>query len=514
MSALRTRRLRHSARCAAGAVAALSIACASPGIPPGGPEDIEPPALLALTPDTQSVGVKGAMVVFRFDEVVNERSMPGASNTAAASSRRSGTGNASGASGGSRAGDRSAGTGDLSGMSGAGAMVGMSGTFGGSGSPMAGGSSLAAMFAISPSDGRERIRWKREVIEIEPRGGFRPNTTYSIVLLPGLSDLRGNARKEGTALAFSTGSTLARGVLDGIIFDWVGGKAAAGARIEAYAPSDTAFRWRTRADATGRFRIPLLAEGRYLLRGWLDQNQSGTIDGREAFDTLTVVLSDSASRSLYAFEHDTIGPRLERVELVDSTAIRLQFDRATAPDWTPLPTTLTLQRADSSRIPIRLPIPLAVFDSLRAAGRSASDSTAADTSATDATAKRTRPADAATQRAPAPPTRRGGEPASRAGVPEPIAETAPTEPMPALDRPIPIVTWVVPLDTALTPGLYRLKVRQVRGLTGRVKDSERDLRVRPPAPKDSTAGRRDSTATRRDATAGRRDSTPPPTRRP
>ena len=522
MMGSRARRVVCLRRWAAGAAAALSVACASPGIPPGGPEDRDPPELLALTPDTQSVGVKGSMVVFRFNEVVNERSMPGAASTSTTGS--SGATPTTGAGTGSRTGDRPRETGGMGGMGGMGEMGGMGGMnvgFGGGGSPMAGGSSLAAMFAISPSDGRERIRWKREVIEVEPRGGFRPNTTYSVILLPGLSDLRGNARKEGTALHFSTGPALSTGVLDGIVFDWVGGKAAAGARIEAFAPGDTAFRWRTRADATGRFRIPMLAAGRYRLRGWLDQNQSGTIDGREAFDTVTVVLGDSASRSLYAFEHDTIGPRLERVELIDSTAIRLQFDRAAAPDWTPVPTTLTLQRADSSRVPLRMPIPLAVFDSLRAAERPASDSAAADSAGVDSVDAPPKPAAAADRRAPTPPTRRGAEPATRGAVPAADSASAPSTPLPALDRPIPIQTWVVPLDSTLRPGLYRLKVKQVRGLTGRVKDSERDLRVRPPAPKDSTAarrdstaGRRDATAARRDSTAARRDSTPPATRRP
>ncbi len=397
-------------------------ACASPGMPPGGPPDRDPPAIVAVTPETLAVGVRATSVVFRFDEVVNERSTPGTGGSG-------GMGSPGGGFGG--------------------------GGFGGA--SMSGEASLAAMFAISPSDGRERVSWRREAIEIEPRGGFRPNTTYRIALLPGLSDLRGNARKDGMALVFSTGPALATGAIDGVVFDWVGGKPAGAARLEAFVPGDTTFRWRARTDSSGRFVLPTLAPGRYHLRGWIDQNQNGTIDGREAFDTATVTVGDTATRALYAFEHDTIGPRLESVELVDSTGLRLKFDRAPAPDWSPVGTTVTLQRADSSRVPIGLAIPTARFDSLRAARAAEADTTVGD---------------------------------SVAPAPAAVADSSVTpRPAPTLERPVPILGWVVPLEQPLPPGTYRLKVQQVRGLTGRVRDSEREIRVRPPAPKDSTAAR-------------------------
>ena len=428
--------------------------CASPGMPPGGPPDRDPPALVAVTPETLAVGVRATSVVYRFDEVVNERSTPGTGGSG-------GMGSPGGGFGG--------------------------GGFGGA--SMSGEASLAAMFAISPSDGRERVRWRREAIEIEPRGGFRPNTTYRIALLPGLSDLRGNARKEGMALVFSTGPTLATGAIDGVVFDWVGGKPAGAARLEAFVPSDTTFRWRARADSTGRFVLPALSPGRYHLRGWIDQNQSGTIDGREAFDSVTVTLGDTATRALYAFEHDTIGPRLESVELVDSTGLRLKFDRAPAPDWSPVVTTVTLQRADSSRVPIGLAIPAARFDSLRAARAAEADTTVVDSTAptpaavADSSVKPRAAPTPVPPRTTLPPGRAG---ASASSTPR---DTTPARPAPTLERPVPILGWVVPLEQPLPPGTYRLKVQQVRGLTGRVRDSEREIRIRPPAPKDSTAAR-------------------------
>ncbi|HRQ78451.1 MAG TPA: hypothetical protein PLY94_07610, partial [Gemmatimonadaceae bacterium] len=55
--------------------AAVGVAaCASQGMPPGGPPDAEIPQIVQLLPDTNAVNVRVPAVVLRFDEVVNERS--------------------------------------------------------------------------------------------------------------------------------------------------------------------------------------------------------------------------------------------------------------------------------------------------------------------------------------------------------------------------------------------------------------------------------------------------------
>ncbi|MEK0431084.1 MAG: hypothetical protein RL139_888, partial [Gemmatimonadota bacterium] len=165
--------LAHGRRLAVG-VALTAVACASPGMPPGGPEDTAAPVLLKIIPDSGSLNVRAPRVVLLFDEVVNERSTPSAGGPGAApapSSMGSGSGTAN----------------------------------------------LAALVLISPSDGRERVLWKREAIEIEPRGGFRPNTAYRVTLLPGLSDLRNNVLKAGVEYAFSTGPAIPTGRVTGAL---------------------------------------------------------------------------------------------------------------------------------------------------------------------------------------------------------------------------------------------------------------------------------------------------------
>lgn len=421
------------ARTAAAALLTL-VACASPGIPPGGPPDKQAPQLLAVTPDTNSTGVKARSVLFRFDEVINERSTPTG-------------GGAAGAGGG---------------MGGGGG--------GGSFSSNSNASTLSSLVLVSPGDGRERVSWRRTAIEVEPRNGFRPNTTYRVTILPGLGDLRGNVLKEPVEVVFSTGATPTASAISGLVFDWVGNKIAAHARVEVFAPADSTLRWSARADSTGRFTVRDLAPGTYRLRGWLDANSNRLIDPREAFDSTTVTVDSTVATELYAFAHDTIGPRIETLETLDSTGVRIKFDRGVATDWSPTSTTVLLQRGDSSAVPVGEMIPAARFDSLTRAALAAAD-TAAEVAA-DSAAN----AD----------TAGGAAAAARAGA-DSLAEAARAR-APKLSRPIPIQTWVVPFSAPLPPGEYRVTIRAIQGLSGAVRDSERVFRLRPPAaPKDSTA---------------------------
>ena len=379
------------------------------------------------------------------------------------------------------------------------------GGFGGGGAR--GNSSLASMFVISPSDGRERINWKREAIEVVPRGGFRALTTYRVVLLPGMGDLRGNFAPEGLDLVFSTGPTLAAGAISGVLFDWPAGKVATNAPLEAYLPSDTLFRWRTRSDSTGRFSLSYLTPGTYFLRGWVDQNNNGMIDAREAVDTATVRVDSTATIDLYAFARDTIGPRIEQVEIVDSVAVRIKFDRPTAVDWTPTTESLRLLRADSTEVPLGpllagepLDTAIAQARAARAAFRDSirKDSLARDTTARDTAAVEPAPTDPMPRDTLARPADRAAEPAPGDRLPReqlvraladslPI-DTIPSLPRPVLQRPIPAQSWGAILTEPLPPGLYRLKLTKVPGMSGAVRDSEREIRLRPPpAPRDTTS---------------------------
>ncbi|MBC7896640.1 MAG: Ig-like domain-containing protein, partial [Cytophagaceae bacterium] len=210
---------------------------------------------------------------------------------------------------------------------------------------------LADLFLISPSRGRNQIEWHRTRLEVRPRGGFKPNTTYRVTMLPGLMDLDGNVDSTGVSIVFSTGPTLATGTISGRVFDWMDEKPAPRAMVEAIVLADSQ-RYVTMADSLGHYELHNLAAGTYVLRGIVDQNRNRDLDPRELYDTLTVTVQDSLKRELHAIPRDTLGPGIERVEIMDSLHLRLRFDRALDTAQTIVPTMFTLKKGDSTAIAI------------------------------------------------------------------------------------------------------------------------------------------------------------------
>lgn len=380
------------------AVGSLVASCAQPGMPPGGPPDAELPAIVRMVPESNTVNVRAPAIVLQFDEVISERSVA------------------------------------------AGAQA------------PAGGNSLSTILVISPSDGRDEVIWRRIGLELRPRRGFRPNTTYRVSLLPGLVDLRGNRTAETFEYVFSTGATIPSGAVSGVLFDWTTGKAAVNARVELFVPTDTNFRWSTRTDSSGAFSVSNLNADTYEVRAWLDANGDRRISQRELSDSSRVTLQETASLELYAFIRDTIAPLPETVELVDSTAVRVKFDRGILADWDGLGGVLV--GADSVAIPLGGPfVTAARFDSLTKA-------TAVDTSAAADTTN-------------AAPVSTDADSAA--------ADTTAAPRFP-FNRAIPQTTWVARLAAPLAPGTYRLRIVGATGLNGRTHPVDREIRVRPPAP--------------------------------
>lgn len=406
-----------------------AAACASPGMPPGGPPDSEAPVLRRIVPDSNAVNVRADAVLLHFDEVISERS--------SAQGGGAGAGGGVGARGGARA--------------------GAAGAAGGSGAA----AGLASLVDLSPSDGREQVSWRRTAIEVRPRGGFRPNTTYRVTLLPGVADLRGNLLRERVSFAFSTGPTIPESVVAGVVFDWAAGAPAAQARVELSLPVDSTFRWVTTADSLGRFRLRNLAPGIYRLRAWVDETPDRRIGPREISDTATVAVDTVQSLELYAFIRDTIAPFLDQVERVDSLALRLRFARAVMPEWD-AGGSVTILDADSSVVAEGLtPMLVAQFDSLLAARRPAAE---ADTAAPDSAAAvrdlplRPRLADA------------------------PADTLTPAEPPPTFGRAKPNTTFGLFLARPLPPGAYTLQVSGAPGLNGARTVTSRGFRVPEPPP--------------------------------
>ncbi|MEO5590671.1 MAG: Ig-like domain-containing protein [Gemmatimonadaceae bacterium] len=270
---------------------AMLAACASPGVPPGGPVDTEAPKVLRIVPDSGRAGTTPKEVIFRFDEVVSERP--------------------------------------------------------------AGVASLEALFLISPRDGSPRVDWHRDEISVRPRRNWRSNTAYTVTLLPGISDLRGNVRNTGTVTLFSTGATIPKSRLKGTLFNWAESRAInRSGFIEARRLDDTTLVYVAATDSLGTYVFPNLSPGSYQIRGIGDDNGNRGLDPRESWDSVSVSLADSATVDLYAFVHDSVGARLVSASLRDSVTIELSFDSPLSPSTAVGPTNIRVRSADSTDVGI------------------------------------------------------------------------------------------------------------------------------------------------------------------
>ena len=288
--------------------AASALACANPGAPPGGPVDITAPRLLRIAPDSGREAVTPREVVFRFDEVVSER--PAAVT------------------------------------------------------------SLARLFLISPENGTPVVDWNRSEVSVRPRRGWRPNTIYTVTLLPGITDLRGNASTVGGVTVFSTGGPIPETRVRGRAFDWAAGRPAPGAIVQAITPDSVVYV--TVADSAGLFTLSHLPPGQYTLQAVIDMNRSGSLDPGEPFDTLGVHLVDTLTVQLAAFVRDSVAPRLSGVTARDSLTLLAAFDlpldpaqefaasqfTVVGPDSLPIAVLNAVPEvADTVAIPLPRPIP-------------------------------------------------------------------------------------------------------------------------------------------------------------
>lgn len=427
-------------------LAAGLLGCAQPGFPPGGPPDEEAPRVVRVLPDTNAVNVRRGSIVFNLDEVVSERPQ--------------------------------------------------------------GASSLAGLFLISPSSGEPSVSWRRNTLGVTPRGGLRPGTTYTVTMLPGLTDLDGNADSTGMTIVFSTGATIADGVMQGVVFDWLGDKSAPGALVEAIrlpAGRDSV-RHLALADSLGRFVVRHVPDGQYLLRATLDANKNRLVDPREPYDTATVTMDDTLRREMYAFVRDTLGPGIQTITIVDSLTLRVLLDHALDTAQAISPALFGVRRAaDSSAVSIAAATSLRAWEQAREDSAKRVDSLRADSGRRADSAR----ADSARRAAPAP--RPGAQRPPTPAVRPPARDTAPREPPPRPSRRIPVSEVVLRLGEPLAPSTsYRLRTIGLRSLLGYERSAERAFNTPKPRPADSTrtdtAGAADSAradSVRRDTSAGR-----------
>jgi len=410
------------------AVAWFAAACASAGQPPGGPEDHDPPAVVSIRPESGSLNVRPKEINFQFNEVVAQQAL--------------------------------------------------------------GAADLSRLFLISPREGEPDVSWHRSRITVKLRKPFRANMAYVVMMFPGLADLRGNVRKEGASIIFSTGPTIPRLGITGTVFDWAAQRVAPNAFVEALLRTDTTLKFVDVADSAGRFEIGPLDSGSYIVRALIDQNSNHQIDRNEKWDTVpTRVLDVRTAVELDAIERDSVPALIANVVAEDSVTIHVIFDKYLDPGMPLQPALVDLRAADSSRLQVDKVQWASVFE----AARRAADSTrkADSLRQVDSLAR----ARDTTRRAAPPPAPNPVRPALPVGVPG--ARPAPPPAKPKSPAPDKAVVVTLSPTNPLAPGKsYRITTRGFRNLLGHSTEQSRTFQAPlpkpPPTPKDTARARADS----------------------
>jgi len=444
---------RTGLRCLGTALWIVITACASTGDPPGGPPDQQPPTVLRIEPESGAVlTTLPSEVNVYFDEVIAERV---------------------------------------------------------AGQP----TDISGSVLLSPAEGEVRVGWHRDRISVKPRGGFVAGRIYHLQVLPVVTDLRTNRLRAERTVVFSTGPAIPDAGITGAVVDWVAGRPAVRALIEAvWLPDSLVYRALT--DSAGYFRLSQIPPGRYLVRGVMDTNNDRRLGVRESFDSTTIALDTAAAVELFAFAHDTTGPRLRLVEVADSLSLKLTFDRPLDPSATFDTSMIRVATQADSTTALEL---VGVFtpkalDALRTHAADSAAAAKAEADSIAAAADTTRPPPVAAARPTAPAPSRGAVSTGRTGgrTRAPLDSTR-AERMIAR-RPAPSDIRIVVLSAPLLPDTrYLVRVTGARSLSGNESDAPGQVRTpKRRRPTERPNASHDSTGT--DSTVTARDSAPPAVR--
>ena len=186
-----------------------------------------------------------------------------------------------------------------------------------------------ALVTVSPLDGALRVDRGRDYVRVAIDGGWRADRVYRVVLLPGIADLFGNARKESAELVFSTGPPVQSTAIYGMVMDRVTGRAAQRPVVVATRRTDDAV-YTAVGDQDGFYALRHLPYGVYELRAYSDQNNNRRRDSLEPVDSGRVETlqagADTSDVIFHVLSRDTTAAEVREATVVDSVSVRVRLD--------------------------------------------------------------------------------------------------------------------------------------------------------------------------------------------
>ena len=242
----------------------LTSGCAQQEMPPGGPEDLRPPVVIATTPGAlEKVTDLGTKIRFEFDERISERVTGGVLETA---------------------------------------------------------------IAVSPVLGVYKVEHSPKALTLTLEGGLRPELVYRITLTPTVSDMFGNTMRDPFELVFSTGGDPVPTTLAGQVWDRITGRAVQQATLVAV--SNDSLVHRSTADRTGIFAFRYLPAGSFDVTAFEDQNRNGEVDSTEVQGLIRLFVEegDTVLTEISILTPDASEANMTGAEVLDSVTVALLFD--------------------------------------------------------------------------------------------------------------------------------------------------------------------------------------------
>ncbi|MEE9577072.1 MAG: Ig-like domain-containing protein [Gemmatimonadota bacterium] len=200
--------------------------------------------------------------------------------------------------------------------------------------PLSGTSGLERRLVSSPAF-RYRVDAGFSVIKIRPRDGWREGVVYYFQLPSGIADLLGNRTDEPIEIIFSTGPPVPDTRVTGKVTQRVDGGAVTDARILFFNIAGDSIPYTSVTERGGEFEITTLPLDDYWSFAFSDLNRDLLLQRLfEPYDSVRLQLEPAgvAALTFRIVEPDTTPPVLARVQAVEDSLLRLEFDDYLDPD--------------------------------------------------------------------------------------------------------------------------------------------------------------------------------------